>query len=76
MVIVSEQLTYCVFKGEGMRGGVVLAGTIVGAAVVVKLVHDMQQDEKREMRAGVEVRGALQRQRACWFCHVIPVYTE
>jgi hypothetical protein len=36
-------------------GRVVLAGTICAAAVVVKLVHDLQVNEKAEMRGGVEV---------------------
>jgi hypothetical protein len=36
-------------------GKVVLVGTIVVAAVVVKVVHDMQVSEKAEMHGGVEV---------------------
>ena len=32
-----------------------MAGTLCVAAVVVKVVHDMQVAEKAEMRGGVEV---------------------
>jgi len=38
-----------------MSGGkIILAGTVCVAAVVVKVVHDMQVQERAEMKSGVE----------------------
>ena len=52
-----------------MSGGkIILAGTICVAAVVVKVVHDMQVQERAEMRSGVEVSKGPQLK----YCFLVP----